>query len=321
MGQRRARARAVSCPVLGEQDPLGTCYTSGTTGSRRASSTPTARRCCTRSSPRCPTRSASRARHAAAGRADVPRQRVGPAVHRGDGRHALVLPGPYLDPPSLLELFAERARDRRRRRADDLDRHPRRARREPGKWKLVPGLRMIVGGSAAPEQLIRDFDRLGMRSPRVGDDRDLAHRHGVAPAPREHRDAKTQKYACARSRAVPPPLVELRVRNERGDVPRDDATSGEVLVRGPWIAGAYAAATCRSAGRRRLLPHRRRRAGRRARLRAAHRSHRRSGQVRRRVDRVRGARERAHGSPRGEGGGGDRRGSPKWSERPLRSSC
>jgi fatty-acyl-CoA synthase len=38
---------------------------------------------------------------------------------------------------------------------------------------------------------------------------------------------------------VPPPLVDIRVRNEAGDVPRDDKTSGEVLCRGPAIAGAY----------------------------------------------------------------------------------
>jgi fatty-acyl-CoA synthase len=39
---------------------------------------------------------------------------------------------------------------------------------------------------------------------------------------------------------VPPPLVDLRVRNEAGDVPADGKTSGEVLVRGPWITGRYA---------------------------------------------------------------------------------
>ena len=47
----------------------------------------------------------SRARHAAAGRADVPRQRVGPAVHRAMVGAKLVFPGPHLDPPSLLELM------------------------------------------------------------------------------------------------------------------------------------------------------------------------------------------------------------------------
>jgi fatty-acyl-CoA synthase len=30
------------------------------------------------------------------------------------------------------------------------------------------------------------------------------------------------------------------VRNESGDVPPDDATSGELLVRGPWVTASYA---------------------------------------------------------------------------------
>lgn len=33
----------------------------------------------------------------------------------------------------------------------------------PTKYKLLPTIRMIVGGSAAPEQLIRDFDKFGLR--------------------------------------------------------------------------------------------------------------------------------------------------------------
>ena len=44
------------------------------------------------------------------------------------------------------------------------------------------------------------------------------------------------------------PLVEIRVRNEAGDVPRDDTTSGEVLVRGPWIAAATSVDTRRIGG-------------------------------------------------------------------------
>ncbi len=39
---------------------------------------------------------------------------------------------------------------------------------------------------------------------------------------------------------MPPPLVDLRVRDDAGrDVPRDDRTTGEVVVRGPWIAAGY----------------------------------------------------------------------------------
>src|SRR6185503_1810659 len=63
----------------------------------------------------------------------------------------LVMPGPFLDPPSLLELMAgERVTIAAGVPTiwigirDVLDGNP-------GKYALVPGLRMIVGGSAAPE--------------------------------------------------------------------------------------------------------------------------------------------------------------------------
>jgi len=111
----------------------------------------------------------------------------------------------------------------------------------PGKYKLRDGIRMVVGGSAAPEQLIRDFDRLGLR---------LLHAWGMtetspvgtvsrlSPA-LEQADGDTQ-YRQRAKQGRPVPLVELRVRNEQGDVPADNSTSGELLVRGPWIAAAYA---------------------------------------------------------------------------------
>src|SRR5439155_21280593 len=145
----------------------------------------------------------------------------------------LVFPGPFLDPPSLVELMVgERVTIAAGVPTiwigirDVLDKQP---------YALQPNVRMIVGGSAAPEQLIRDFDRLGLQ---------LIHAWGmtetspigtvsrVAPA-----DARTDAGYKARARqGRPVPLVDLRVRNEAGDVPADDTTSGEVLVRGPWIA-------------------------------------------------------------------------------------
>ncbi len=35
------------------------------------------------------------------------------------------------------------------------------------------------------------------------------------------------------------PLVEIRARNEDGEVPWDDETMGELEVRGPWVASGY----------------------------------------------------------------------------------
>ena len=74
---------------------------------------------------------------------------------------------------------------------------------------------------------------------------------------------------------LPLPLVELRARDDDGrDVPRDGKTMGELEVRGPWVA---AATTTRPTGRpldeRRLVPHRRHRHDRSARLHPDHRPH------------------------------------------------
>ena len=63
---------------------------------------------------------------------------------------------------SLLDLI-QRARHDHRRSADDLDGHPRGARERARPLEARPDLRMVVGGSAAPEGLIRAFDRHGLR--------------------------------------------------------------------------------------------------------------------------------------------------------------
>ena len=44
---------------------------------------------------------------AAAGRADVPRQRLGLPLHLPDGRDEDRLPGPFLDPETLLDDFEQ----------------------------------------------------------------------------------------------------------------------------------------------------------------------------------------------------------------------
>ncbi|HEY4240097.1 MAG TPA: long-chain fatty acid--CoA ligase [Kofleriaceae bacterium] len=228
-------------PRMSEQDPLGTCYTSGTTGQPKGV-------VYSHRSTILHTLVASLPDSLGLGRADtllpvVPMFHVNawglPYTAAFVGAK-LVLPGPHLDPASLLDLLAGEHVTVSAgvptiwlgiREALDAS---------PGKWTLQPGLRMIVGGSAAPEQLIRDFDRLGMT---------LLHAWGMTetspiglvsrlPPHLAHADEALQ-YKLRSKQGVAPPLVDVRVRNEAGDVPRDGKTSGELLVRGPWIAGAY----------------------------------------------------------------------------------
>ncbi|HEY5927624.1 MAG TPA: long-chain fatty acid--CoA ligase [Kofleriaceae bacterium] len=153
----------------------------------------------------------------------------------------MVCPGPHLDPASLLDLME---REQVTVAAgvptiwigirDLLDANP-------GKYKLQPAIRMIVGGSAAPEQLIRDFDRHGLTLIHAWGMTETSPIGTVSRVPRELANADDKaRYALRARQGRPVPLVDLRVRNEQGDVPGDNTTSGEVLIRGPWIAASYA---------------------------------------------------------------------------------
>ena len=69
-----------------------------------------------------------RGRDDAAGRADVPRERLGLPVHLPDGRRQARLPRPVPRPRDAARRLRAARRDDHRRRADDLDGHPRHAR-------------------------------------------------------------------------------------------------------------------------------------------------------------------------------------------------
>ena len=152
----------------------------------------------------------------------------------------LIMPGPFLDAPNLIELLvAERVtigagvptlwigiRDLLQKLKE--------------KPALQPNLRMVVGGSAAPESLIRDFDRFGMSILHAWGMTETSPVGLVSRVPPEADALDYEGQLALRARqGLPPPLVEIDVRNEQGSVPHDDSTAGELVIRGPWVASSY----------------------------------------------------------------------------------
>jgi fatty-acyl-CoA synthase len=112
--------------------------------------------------------------------------------------------------------------------------------RHPGRWKVTEGLRIVVAGSAAPESLVRRFDKFGVR---------VVHAWGMTETtpiattatlkPEMAKWPDDRKYEVRAKQGLPSPLVDMRAVSDAGEVPWDGTTYGELQVRGPFIASGY----------------------------------------------------------------------------------
>ncbi len=153
----------------------------------------------------------------------------------------LVLPGPKLDPVSVLDLLAG---ERVTMTAGvptvwmavlaALD-------AEPDRWDLSRLERMIVGGSAVPRSMLEGFDRHGLTIIQAWGMTETSPLGTVARLPVElDYTSEDEQYEYRVRQGRPAPFVELRARGDSGElIPWDDEAMGELEVRGPWIAAAY----------------------------------------------------------------------------------
>jgi fatty-acyl-CoA synthase len=152
----------------------------------------------------------------------------------------LVLPGPYVDAESLLDLI----KSERVTLAcavptvwfgvlDALEKTPER-------WKISNPMRIICGGSAVPESLLRGLDRFGFHITHLWGMTETAPlaTTGIIKSTLAHRTID-EKYTIRAKQGISAPFVELRVMGTEGEAPWDATTSGELEVRGPWVAASY----------------------------------------------------------------------------------
>jgi fatty-acyl-CoA synthase len=153
----------------------------------------------------------------------------------------LVMPGPHLDPASLVDLFQ---REKVTIAAgvptiwmgvlQYLDANP-------GKFDVSTIHSMYVGGSAVPQSLIEAFEcRYGLKIYQAWGMTEMSPLGTVANVPAAMDETPSDEMFRVRAtqgRAAP--FVELRARGDEGLVPWDGTSMGELEVRGPWIASAY----------------------------------------------------------------------------------
>ncbi len=153
----------------------------------------------------------------------------------------LVLPGPKLDAVSVLDLLAD---ERVTTTAgvptvwmavlQALD-------AEPDRWDLSALRQLVVGGSAAPQSLLKGFDRHGLTIVHAWGMTETSPLGSICRLPLELDGASEQeRYEYRGRQGTASPFVEIRARGEDGElVPWDDQAMGELEVRGPWVARAY----------------------------------------------------------------------------------
>ena len=158
----------------------------------------------------------------------------------------LVLPGPNLEPEGVLDLVVQEG-------VTVACAVPTvwlgvlgALERNPGRWKFPSTVRLICGGSAPPERLMRALDKHNLHIYHLWGMTETTPLATVGKLKAHMRDwHEDQKYEARMKQGWPAPFVELRVMRSDSpegksvEAPSDGETPGELEVRGPWIAGSY----------------------------------------------------------------------------------
>jgi len=158
----------------------------------------------------------------------------------------LVLPGPNVDPESILDLMLQE-------RVTIACGVPtvwlgvlEALEKNPARWKFDAPICVVCGGTAPPLELIRRLDRFGLQIKHLWGMTETTP-IGTSGGLRPHMGdwPQEKKYETRSKQGWPAPFVEIRLMRPDGpdglpgEAPWDGVTSGEIEIRGPWVASSY----------------------------------------------------------------------------------
>jgi fatty-acyl-CoA synthase len=153
----------------------------------------------------------------------------------------LVLPGPRLDPVSLLDLlegervtFTAGVPTVWMAVLEAVD-------AEPDRWDLRSLAQVNLGGAAVPASLIEGFERHSLTIVQGWGMTETSPLGTVSKLPADLETlAPRDQYEYRARQGTPIPLIEIRARNDDGElIPWNDQAMGELEIRGPWVAAGY----------------------------------------------------------------------------------
>jgi fatty-acyl-CoA synthase len=154
----------------------------------------------------------------------------------------IVFPGPFLDPESLLDDFADEGVTWTAGVPTIWLGILQALEANPGRWDLSRMKGMFAGGSAVPRSLIAAYkQKVGLTVVQGWGMTETSPVASVTDYIGDLADADEEtQFDFAAMAGVPLPFVEIRGTADDGStIPWDGETMGELEVRGPWVAASY----------------------------------------------------------------------------------
>ena len=152
-----------------------------------------------------------------------------------------VLPGPFMDPASVLELMSSERPTLAAGVPTIWAAVASVLEAEPGRYDISSVKKVLCGGSAVPASMIRLYEeKYGVRIFQAWGMTETSPLATVANHETHFKGLTSdQRYTLAAKQGWAVPNVELRIMTPEGEAPWDGKTMGEIEVRGPWIASGY----------------------------------------------------------------------------------